>query len=756
MVVVNAAVGDLAVIHRLTNLNDINRLLHETVAKERSIDDDLDKLLSKRADLERTLLKLNAPTAETLELVHADCEQLLGSAQSTAELANHISSKVRRLDTVQTNVAAVLKKVGLILDRTACIDGVQAAMEAEDYEAAAQHIASFTKLESELSSSAAASLAVGAEARAEAGQLASQRQVLVEAAAQLRQVVERRFEEAAARRDTPTVVRYTKLYKPLGQQEEGLRRFCDYIRQMVSSQARSHLSRVQEEADSGKKVDWAAALTLIFKEVGMALEEQAGTVQDTFGPGALLDLATALQTECDAVGSRLLGRFQEAKRIPQLVKEAGSKKGKDASGLDHRTVEGYISELLALCRLAEEYNQFMLGKMRAAAEGSLSSARETTFRSGGLNVCVRELLGHYMALEELYMNDTVAMAIRIDEVVPGSSTSSMVDDVFFILRKCGVRALASGNVQVISALLMELNNVLANHLQHALAARLALGPARLLASAPSGLEGSAALGPGLPGSASSAALAAAPQAAYEFAVGLNNSDVAADYVAKLKTELESYLGELFAGTSSGAGDRERVRTVLLELGRAAGELRQSHTKGLEALAEGLMPRLRTVLEEVAAVSYQLSEAEYAAAESGEGWVQRLLVGLELAVTWLQPLLTANNYEGMVHGVLDKVVARLEALLSRKAFSQLGGLQLDRDTRTLVSHLADLTHRTVRDKFARLNQMALVLGLESVDELVDYWGGDSALTWRLTAAEVRSTLSQRADFSPAAIAALQLP
>ncbi|GFH19034.1 uncharacterized protein HaLaN_15921, partial [Haematococcus lacustris] len=151
------------------------------------------------------------------------------------------------------------------------------------------------------------------------------------------------------------------------------------------------------------------------------------------------------------------------------------------------------------------------------------------------------------------------------------------------------------------------------------------------------------------------------------------------------------------------------------------------------------------LGRVVQVSYQLSEAEYAAAESGEGWVQRLLVGLELAVTWLQPLLTANNYEwcvlqGVVHGVLDKVVARLEALLSRKAFSQLGGLQLDRDTRTLVSHLADLTHRTVRDKFARLNQvhsateMALVLGLESVDELVDYWGGDSALTWRLTAAE----------------------
>ncbi len=53
------------------------------------------------------------------------------------------------------------------------------------------------------------------------------------------------------------------------------------------------------------------------------------------------------------------------------------------------------------------------------------------------------------------------------------------------------------------------------------------------------------------------------------------------------------------------------------------------------------------------------------------------------------------------------------------------------------------------------QMALVLGLESVDELSDYWGGDSAITWRLSAAEVRSTLSQRADFSKDTVMALNI-
>ncbi len=34
----------------------------------------------------------------------------------------------------------------------------------------------------------------------------------------------------------------------------------------------------------------------------------------------------------------------------------------------------------------------------------------------------------------------------------------------------------------------------------------------------------------------------------------------------------------------------------------------------------------------------------------------------------------------------------------------------------VAHLGELTSRTVRDKFARLSQLALLLGLESPDEV----------------------------------------
>lgn len=48
----------------LTNLTDINRLLHETIAWERSIEADLDKQLGRRTQLERDILQLNAATSE--------------------------------------------------------------------------------------------------------------------------------------------------------------------------------------------------------------------------------------------------------------------------------------------------------------------------------------------------------------------------------------------------------------------------------------------------------------------------------------------------------------------------------------------------------------------------------------------------------------------------------------------------------------------------------------------------------------------
>ena len=56
--------GEVAAVAQLTNLNDINRLLQETLGRERALDQELEGLLSKRSDIEGQLATLQSSTIE--------------------------------------------------------------------------------------------------------------------------------------------------------------------------------------------------------------------------------------------------------------------------------------------------------------------------------------------------------------------------------------------------------------------------------------------------------------------------------------------------------------------------------------------------------------------------------------------------------------------------------------------------------------------------------------------------------------------
>lgn len=59
----------------------------------------------------------------------------------------------------------------------------------------------------------------------------------------------------------------------------------------------------------------------------------------------------------------------------------------------------------------------------------------------------------------------------------------------------------------------------------------------------------------------------------------------------------------------------------------------------------------------------------------------------------------------------------------------------------MSYLTSSTTWSVRDKFARLTQVAILITLEKVSEVADFWG-KGPVTWRLTAQEVRQILGLR--------------
>eukprot|EP01052_Picozoa_sp_SAG31_P014001 SAG31_NODE_856_length_11439_cov_3.721233_6_plen_123_part_00 len=118
---------------------------------------------------------------------------------------------------------------------------------------------------------------------------------------------------------------------------------------------------------------------------------------------------------------------------------------------------------------------------------------------------------------------------------------------------------------------------------------------------------------------------------------------------------------------------------------------------------------------------------------------------------------------MVLLAAETVANRIESSITSKRYTQLGGLQLEKDIRRITSFFGDLTpgqianHHgtTVRSIFSSVSLSAAVLAVYELGEAEDFVATAGAETSsRQTSLEnVQRLLKLRVDFSPAAVSAL---
>nr|GMD36412.1 conserved oligomeric Golgi complex subunit 4 [Ipomoea batatas] len=728
-------------VRKLTDVGAMTRLLHECIAFQRAIDLELETVLSQRSDLDKQLSGLQK-SAQVLDIVKADSDHLLSNVGSTSLLADQVSAKVRQLDLAQSRVNDTLLRIDAIVHRSNCLDGVQKALDSEDFESAANYIQSFLQIDAKYRDSS------GSE----------QREQLLASKKQLEAIVRRRLAAAVDQRDHPTVLRFIRLYSPLGLEEEGLQVYVGYLKKVIAMRSRLEFEQLvdsmsdlnqQAQPPNQNPLNFVASLTNLFKDIVLAIEENDEILRSLCGEDAIVYAICELQEECDSRGSMILKKYMEYRKLAILTSEINSYKSNLLSvgveGPDPREIEIYLEEILSLAQLGEDYTEYMVSKISglSSVDPELGPRATKAFRSGTFSKIVQDITGYYVILEGYFMVENVRKAIKIDEHVLDSLTTSMVDDVFYVLQSCCQRSISTSNINSVIAVLSSAVSLLGGEYSEALQQKTRepnLGAKLFLGGV--GVQ----------------------KTGTEIATALNNMDVSSEYVLKLRHEIEeqctesSVAGRLILTQRAfpAPAHRERVKSCVSELNEMSNSFKKALNVGMEQLVSTVTPRIRPVLDNVATISYEISEAEYADNEVNDPWVQRLLHAVESNVAWLQPLMTANNYDTFIHLVIDFIVKRLEVIMLQKRFSQLGGLQLDRDVRALVSHFSGMTQRTVRDKFARLTQMATILNLEKVSEILDFWGENSGpMTWRLTPAEVRRVLGLRVDFKPEAIAALKL-
>ena len=667
---------DVTTVRNLSNPADINRLLIDAVALERTIDADLEALLSSTSAVDDALAALKAETTEALQIAKVEAVQLCASTADTAALADRVSSKVRALDSAQSRVRNTLARIEVVVDRSRAVEGVQSALEREDLEAAAGCIARFFEIEVEdeerRSEAHAEHAAVGDGGAHPAGGLAEQEarqsSAMMEWKEKVEKAVRSRTSEAVASKDHGAVARFVRLYGPLRLQKEGMEVLSSYLRALLAERAQADYDALVDgfAGGAGAKVDYLEALTNLFRDVAAAIDEHLELFRDAFGPEMALNAVYAVHAECDVRGTKILQRFVDHRGLARVAGQIGMRRRDDTSAaaapVEPRRVEGFLSELLSLCTRGEEYTQYLLARMgEAAAPSPLPPARETALRGGALSTTLRELLSYYISLEEYYVEESVAKAVRIDEAVQGALTSSMVDDAFFVALSAGRRALATRRAPSAVAILNQLNTALSTIYRSALARKLQGAASRLAASASSVPSGAPAEG------------------AITAALPFNNADISAVYVEKLRKQLEDLAGQLFPAPH----DRDRIKLVLADLAKTATDIRKLCTAGAEQLCTALAAHLRPLLDQFVEISYELEAGDAAGGGAGAPWSHNLLVAFGAYFGWLQPLLTPSLFETVVHSAVDKLVARMEAAVAQKRFTQLGGLQLERDVRSLI-------------------------------------------------------------------------
>ena len=702
--------------------NIVDEQLQEAIESEKLIDAELEDLIRVSGgavlNAARATLAADGPVPRSIRSAIEGISALSEKTTETAVLADRVSSKIRDLDIRQSRVREVLHHIDTIDERKRSVHGVKRALEAGDLGAAVGCVSQYFDSVSE----PAGAFRAGEGDDAVPGTARDEDWREMREMEEYRRLCEERVraavEQAVASDDREGVTRYCQMYGPLKLQKEGVRALVKYATQRIKSDAKeAYDALVDGFSLTGAKVTYVDAVTSVLRDIAQAIDEYLDAMRDAFGPECALEGVHTLHGESDVWGARIMARYTEEKELSKYLASQGEHSDAPGKKID----VSILMELLVMCTRGEEYIKYVLQAMAdAAAPNALAPALETSVRGGPFGSSMREVLSYYISLEEVFVEESVAKAISIDQTTPGSLTSSMVDDSFYVLLSAGKRALSTGRAPSAVAVLNQINTVLASLYRSNLVRKLQGCPSRLAAC----VDG------------------AQTTDANSYAIVLNDVDLSASYVEKLRQQLEQVAHQVFSND-----DDDRIQMVLADLKKTSSDIKRLADQATEQLTTSLMLKMRHTLDSFVGASYEISDAGF---EISDEWSTFMLQSFGRTFTWLQNLLVPDVYSKVLMSAVDKIVSRMEAAIAQKSFTQLGGLQLDKDVRALMIGLSELCETSLRDKFGRLGQLATVMGVESVEEAADLIR-DELLS--LSALDVRSALMQRADLSQTSVSAL---
>ncbi len=278
--------------------------------------------------------------------------------------------------------------------------------------------------------------------------------LLQESKEKLQRIVNEKYDLAFKNNDIPELERFFKIFPLVGLANDGLDKFSTYLCIQIKQAADRNYSELLSMSKSDKRwnIMFADALILLFEKVARVIEAYQPLIESYYGHGHMFLFIKNIQKECDLQSVKILKKFKEVRNLDFILRSIkqsqymansnlGSSKAEDK--IDPRDLDELLTEMTLISARCELYKNFLqrsisndIINLSAEQQKTKQNEMNTFINSTHLECSIQELIGQYSSLENYFMTENILKAIQMDTFLKDSLTSSVVDDVFFIIKKC--------------------------------------------------------------------------------------------------------------------------------------------------------------------------------------------------------------------------------------------------------------------------------------------------------------------------------
>nr|CAD2183787.1 unnamed protein product [Meloidogyne enterolobii] len=583
--------------------------------------------------------------------------------------------------------------------------------------------------------------------------------------------------------------RLFKLFPLINEHQSGLKRYgshiCDKIAEL--SQQNYKIMQAGGTDDNRKNVLFADTLTMLFEGIARLVELSQPVIISAYGQDKMLDLIEIIQPQCDKQTSLILDAFLQKRHFQELANQVRVLLNTDGFSQTERInpieLDLLLSEVTLMHTRAELFWRFLKRRLNRSAEvdrkrrtndlddplideqrdfeseeqreeytAKMKKQREERDRKldlvlnrSGLNTRMQELLGNYVLMEQYYMTNSVQKAISMDTVEDGALTSSLLDDVFFIVRKCIRRSISSSSIDCICAMLNNGVTLLETEFFKCISAPIKSGYPSSGWTTEAYQTAQSAYTAVLQQSkvVTDTSINSIEKQRNSFLIGLNNMRSSVECICTLKLGLaedfEKYLSQ-----------SKKLENAVSQLDDFTKRLEQHANLGIVKLCDAaIRTKLKSSADEFLELPHILSDEELADFEINDPFMSNFILQLDKQLVRFETLLVQENYKMLVSCCAGEVAQQLERVIFKCSFNRLGALLLDKEFRELSSYLSSIASWNIREKYSRLSNIVTLLNCESLDEalqLLEQINNSLLSTAILSQNDIRRTLSLREEFS----------